>query len=88
MNFVKNGHGHMTKMAATPVYGKKLLKLFFFRIGSPMILKLGRQHWRLTPNKVYINGDPRLTLTYFTARSKMVDFAFKWEKCFKVIEWG
>ena len=36
-----NGLGHMTKMAAMPIYGKKPLKIFFSRTRSPMILKLG-----------------------------------------------
>ena len=30
--------------------------------------------------KVYINNDPGLTLTYFTARSNLVPYAFVWEK--------
>ena len=34
-----------------------------------MILKLGMYHWRLKLYKVYINDDPGLTMTYFTARS-------------------
>ena len=34
-----------------------------------MILKLGMHNWALTLSKVYINGDPGLTLTYFMARS-------------------
>ena len=61
--FCINGPGHMTKMAAMPIYG-----IFFSRTGSTMILKLGMQHWGLKFYKVYINGDPGLTLTYFTAR--------------------
>ena len=36
-----NGPGHMTKMAAMPIYGKKPLKIFFSRTRNPMILKLG-----------------------------------------------
>ena len=35
-----NGIGHMTKMAAMPIYGKNL-KIFFSRTRSLMILKLG-----------------------------------------------
>ena len=35
-----------------------------------MILKLGMQYQGLEFYKVYINGYPGLTLTYFTARSK------------------
>ena len=45
-----------------------------------MILKLGMYHWGLNLYKVYINDDPGLTLTYFTARSNLVSYAFVWEK--------
>ena len=34
--------GHMTKMAATPIYGKNPSKIFFSRIGGPIFTKLGR----------------------------------------------
>ena len=33
--------GHMTKMAATPTYGKNHLKIFFSRNRRPMTLRLG-----------------------------------------------
>ena len=33
--------GHMTKMAATPIYGKNLLKIFFSRTSRPVTLRLG-----------------------------------------------
>ena len=33
--------GHMTKMAATPIYGKNPLKIFFSRTGRLMTLGLG-----------------------------------------------
>ena len=42
-----------------------------------MILKLGIQHWGLKLYKVYINDDPGLTLTYFTARSNCVSYTFE-----------
>ena len=45
-----------------------------------MILKLGMLHWGVKLYKVYINDDPGLTLTYFTARSNLVPYAFEWEK--------
>ena len=45
-----------------------------------MILKLGMQHWGLKLYKVCINGDPGLTLTYFTARSNLEILAFLKEK--------
>ena len=45
-----------------------------------MILKLGMKHQGLKLYKVYINGDPGLTLTYFTARSNWVTYRFEWGK--------
>ena len=33
--------GHMTKMAATPIYGKTPSKIFFSRTGWPIFTKLG-----------------------------------------------
>ena len=41
-----------------------------------MILKLIMYHRGLTLYKVYINDDPGLTLTYFTARSNWVTCVF------------
>ena len=45
-----------------------------------MILKFGMLHRGLKLYKVYINDDPRLTLTYFTARSNCVTCTFEWGK--------
>ena len=45
------GGGVMTKMAAMPIYGKNLLKVFFGTNG-PMTLGPGMQHCGLGPNKV------------------------------------
>ena len=45
-----------------------------------MTLKLGMQHWVLEYYQVCSNDDPGLTLTYFTARSNLVPYAFVWEK--------
>ena len=45
-----------------------------------MTLKLGMQHWVLKYYQVCSNDDPELTLTYFTARSNFVPYAFVWEK--------
>ena len=36
-----NGPGHMTKMAAMPIYGKNPSKIFFSRTGRPISTKLG-----------------------------------------------
>ena len=45
-----------------------------------MTLKVGMQHWILEYYQVCSNDDPGLTLTYFTARSNLVPYAFVWEK--------
>ena len=45
-----------------------------------MTLKLGMQHWVLKYYQICSNDDPGLTLTYFTTRSKLVPYAFVWEK--------
>ena len=37
-------------------------------------------HWGLKVYKVYIDDDPGLTLTYFTARANLVAYAFEWGK--------
>ena len=41
-----------------------------------MILKFGMQHGGFELYKVYINGDPGWTLTYFATRSNLVTKAF------------
>ena len=63
----------MTKMANTPKYGKKPLKIFFSGTKGPMTLGLGMQHWGLGPKKVCSNDDLGLTLTFFfMARSNLL----------------
>ena len=61
--------GHMTKMAAMPIYGKTLQKSFSPEPVGPISTKLGMKHQWLKHYNVYINYDPVMTLTYFTARS-------------------
>ena len=39
MKIYTNKLGHMTNMAAMPIYGKNLKKIFFSRTNRPMILK-------------------------------------------------
>ena len=54
--------GHMTKMAAMPIYGKNASKIFS-RTGG---------HRGLVPIIVCSNDDPGVTLTYFTVKSNLV----------------
>ena len=70
MKVCSNGPGHMTKMAAMPIYGKNLKK-------SSLEPKV---QWVLVYYQVCSNDDPGLTLTYFTARSNLAPYAFVCEK--------
>ena len=68
-----NGPGHMTKMAAMPIYMVKHEKFFFSVTKRLMTLTVGMQHHL----HEYYSG---LTLTYFMARSNFVSYAFVWEE--------
>ena len=70
MKGCSNGPGHMTNMAAMPI------KNFF---SGTLTLK-GMQHWVLKYYPICSNDAPGLTLTYFTAMSNVVHYAFVWEK--------
>ena len=52
-----------------------------------MTFKIGMQHWVLECYQVCLNDDLGLTLTYFTARSNLVPYAFIWEK-FKTMDFS
>ena len=51
-----------------------------------MMLKLGMKHQRLKLYKVYINDDPGLTLTYFTARSIGLPICLNVENSYKNLQ--
>ena len=63
-------------MAATLIYCKKALKIFFSGTKRPMTLGLGMQHPGLGPNNVCSNDNLRFTLTFFTPRSSLLPNAF------------
>ena len=67
-----NGPGHMTKMAATPIYGKSPSKIFYSGTGGPISTILGMYNLGLLPIIPYTKYDPGVTLTYLTARSNLV----------------
>ena len=66
-----NNLGHMTKMAAMPIYGKNPSEIFLARTGGPISTKLCMEHQLLKYYNVYINHDPVMTLSFFMARSPM-----------------
>ena len=41
MKICKHDAGHMTKMAAMPIYGKNYSKIFVSRTRGPISMKLG-----------------------------------------------
>ena len=77
-----NGPGHMTNMAARPIYGKNLKNPLLQNQKSYDL-----ETWHVASGtqalQIYINDDPGLTLTYFTARSNLVTCAFEWGKLLK-----
>ena len=58
-----NDLGHMTKMAATPIYEKNPLEIFFSGTDWPILSNLGMYHRGLEVYKVYITDGPGLSLT-------------------------
>ena len=66
-------------MARMPIYGKNPSKIFS-RTGRLISTKLGMSHRGLQSVIVCSNDDPRVTFTYFTARSNLVTYVFLWEK--------
>ena len=77
-----NGAGHMTKMAAMPIYGKNLKQNLLLQ--NPKCDDLETWYAALGARVLSqdcSNDDPGLTLTYFTAKSSLVPYAFVWKKC-------
>ena len=68
----------MTKMAAMPIYGKNINHLLWNRKANDLETWYATLGARVLPDllKDYLE----LTLTYFTASSNLVFFAFVWEK--------
>ena len=78
-----NNLGHMTKMAAMPIYGKNPSKIIFSETNILISMKLGVRHRWLKYSNVYINHDPVMTLTKFMARSTWVACASELGKLLK-----
>ena len=71
MKIFTNELGHMTKIAALPICGKKTLKILFSRTNGLMALNLGLQHQKLKYYQDCSFDDLGLTLIVLTARSNM-----------------
>ena len=70
MKVCSNGPGHMTNMAAMPVYGKNHKKIFFSGTKQPMTLTVGMPHRVLKYYQVHSNDETGVTLTCFTGKVK------------------
>ena len=75
-----NGPGHMTKMAAMPIYGKNLKKSSSLNRWTDFNETWYAALRTLGPTIICMNHDLELTLTYFTTRSTLVTLAFQWTK--------
>ena len=58
MKIYKYDAGHMTKLAAMPIYGKNPSKIFFSGTSGPIFTKVGMQHRGLMLIIVRSNDDP------------------------------
>ena len=81
-----NGTGHMAKMATMPIYmyGKTFKNLL---LQNQKSYDLETWHVALGTRalqRLYINDDPGLTLTYFMARSNWVTCTFEWGKLLQI----
>ena len=70
MKIYKYNAGHMTKMAAMPIYGKNPSEIFLSGTNGPIYTKLGMYHRGLLRIIVCPNDHPVLTLTYFKGKIK------------------
>ena len=78
-----NNLGHMTKMAAMPIYDKNPSKIISSETNRLISRKLGARHQWLKYSNVYINHDPVMTLTKFMARPTWVACASELGKLLK-----
>ena len=61
MKIYTYGIGHMTKMAAMPIYNKNPSKIFFSRASGLIAMKIDMYNKGLERTIVYSYYDPRMT---------------------------
>ena len=80
MKIHQDNAGHMTKMAAMPIYAKNTLKIFFPGTIGLILIKLCMKQQRPKPFIFCSNYDPWLTLTYYKESLKFATLlVFIWE---------
>ena len=78
MKICQHDPGHMTKMAATPIYGKNPSKFFFSGTEGADFYETWYVVLETPAHGIIVcsNDDSGVTLTYFMARSNLVTLAF------------
>ena len=77
MKVCSNGPGHMTKMAAMPIYRKNIKKLVLWnQKADDLESSYAASSTRVLPSCSYDNSG--LTLTYFYGKVRFVPYAFVW----------
>ena len=71
--------GHMTNMAATPIYGINTENILFPGTSGSILMKLGMKHQKFKLIIFCSTDNPVLILTYFTARSNFATSTSVWE---------
>ena len=79
--YIRN-QGHMTKMAAMPIYGP-FKNLLLQNRWTDFNETWHEASMAQALQCICVNHDPVMTLTYFTARSTYVTNAFEWGKLLK-----
>ena len=74
-----NNSGHMTKIAAMPIYGINHFKIYIPGTSWPILTKRGMKHRGLKLIIICSNDNPGLTLALFTAWSNFATKVFIWE---------
>ena len=72
--------GHMTKMAAMPIYGKNTLKIFFPGTTGQILMKLCMKHQTPKPFIIYANYD-WVDLDLFYGKVKFCNLGFYMGTC-------
>ena len=88
-NVFINNPGHMTKMAAMPIYGKNPSKFFFSGTTGPISTKLGMKHRGLEYYNVRLstNSYIPIKLLYFGSKSyifKHLLYSYKFSYILKI----
>ena len=78
MKIHQHNAGHMSNMAAMPIYVKNTLKILFPGTTGPMLMKLCMKYQRPKPFIICANYNPGLTLTILR-QGQICNLGLTWE---------